>query len=114
MRNNIKRLCAEHDMSVSELARRIGMQPHALRRYTRVREDGNQEAQPSVELATKIADALGVSIDKVIGVDLGISARQGNREVRKMPLYGAVQGGEVGFDITDVTEPIDTIKRKTY
>ena len=35
MRNNIKRLCAENDMSVSELARRIGMQPHALRRYTR-------------------------------------------------------------------------------
>ena len=114
MRNNIKRLCAENDMSVSELARRIEMQPHALRRYTRVREDGNQEAQPSVELAQKIADALGVSIDQVIGVDLGIAARQGTREVRKMPLYGAVQGGEVGFDITNVDQPIDTIDTPSY
>jgi len=114
MRNSIKRLCAENDMSVSELARRINMQPHALRRYTRVREDGNQEAQPSIELAQKIADAIGVSIDQVIGVDLGIAARQGNKEVRKMPLYGAVQGGEVGFDITDVDQPIDTIDTPSY
>ena len=114
MRNNIKRLCVDADISVSELARRINMQPHALRRYTRIREDGNQEAQPSIELAQSIADTLGVSIDQVIGVDLGIAARQEKREVRKMPLYGAVQGGEVGFDITDVDQPIDTIDTPSY
>jgi transposase-like protein len=50
MRNNIKKLCADHDISISELARRIGMQPHTLRRYTRIRPDGNQEAQPKVKM----------------------------------------------------------------
>jgi phage repressor protein C with HTH and peptisase S24 domain len=115
MRNKIKRLCADNDMSVSELARHIGMQPHALRRYTRVRDDGSQEAQPSVSLAQKIADVFGVSIDQVIGVDLGSSDRVRQREVKsKMPLYGAVQGGEVGFDITDVTEPIDAIDTPSW
>tara|TARA_R100001224_G_scaffold2153_1_gene1507 strand:+ start:776 stop:1405 length:630 start_codon:yes stop_codon:yes gene_type:complete len=113
MRNNIKKLCAEHDMSISELARRIKMQPHTLRRYTRVRPDGNQEAQPSVKIAQAIADALQVQIDKVMGVDLGLNQRTGTRGV-KMPLYGAVQGGEVGFDITDVDQPIDTIDTPSW
>mgnify|MGYP003642508884 FL=1 len=31
-----------------------------------------------------------------------------------MPLYGAVQGGSVGFDITDVTEPIDAIDTPSW
>ena len=114
MRNNIKRLCAENEVSISELARRLEMKPHTLRRYTRVRPDGEQEAQPSVELATKIADTLGVTVDKVLGVDLGIASGAGQREVKTMPLYGAVQGGSVGFDITDVTEPIDAIDTPSW
>jgi phage repressor protein C with HTH and peptisase S24 domain len=114
MRNKIKSLCARHEMSVSELARRIEMKPHALRRYTRVREDGNQEAQPSVPLAQRIADVFNVSIDEVLGVNLGASERQITAEVRKMPLYGAVAGSSVGFDITDVTEPIDQIDTPSW
>ncbi len=85
MRNRIKKLCADHDISVAELARRIQKKPHTLRRYTRVRDDGTQEAQPSVELAQSIADELGVALDKVIGVDLGLEDPV--RETRTMPLY---------------------------
>ena len=114
MRNRIKKLCADHDISVAELARRRGKQPHALRRYTRVREDGTQEAQPSTELAQSIADKLGVTLSDVIGVDLGLElAPQQVRETRTMPLYGAAQAG-IGFDITDVTEPIDAIETPSW
>ena len=112
MKNGIKKLCAQNEISISELGRRIGMQPHTLRRYTRIREDGSQEAQPSIELATKIAKALDVSVDQVIGVNLGSAADK--RNVTTMPLYGAVQGGSVGFDITDVTEPIDAIDTPSW
>ena len=112
MKNGIKKLCAQNEISISELGRRIGMQPHTLRRYTRIREDGSQEAQPSIELATKIAEALDVSVDQVIGVNLGSAADK--RNVTTMPLYGAVQGGSVGFDITDVTEPIDAIDTPSW
>jgi phage repressor protein C with HTH and peptisase S24 domain len=112
MKNGIKKLCGQNDISVSELARRIGMQPPTLRRYTRMREDGSQEAQPSIELATKIAKALDVSVNEVIGVDLGTAPDKNN--VATMPLYGAVQGGVVGFDITDVTEPIDAIDTPSW
>jgi len=63
MKNGIKKLCGQTEISISDLARRIGMQPHTLRRYTRMREDGSQEAQPSIELATKIAKALDVSVE---------------------------------------------------
>ena len=112
MKNGIKKLCGQNDISISELARRIGMQPHTLRRYTRIQEDGSQEAQPSIELATKIAKALNVSLNEVIGVDLGTAPDKNN--VATMPLYGAVQGGAVGFDITDVTEPIDAIDTPSW
>ena len=112
MKNGIKKLCGQNDISISELARRIGMQPPTLRRYTRMREDGSQEAQPSIELATKIAKALDVSLNEVIGVDLGTAPDKNN--VATMPLYGAVQGGAVGFDITDVTEPIDAIDTPSW
>ena len=33
--NRIKILCAQNDISIAELAKKIGMQPAALRRYTR-------------------------------------------------------------------------------
>jgi phage repressor protein C with HTH and peptisase S24 domain len=48
----------------------------------------------------------------VIGVDLGTAPDKNN--VATMPLYGAVQGGVVGFDITDVTEPIDAIDTPSW
>jgi len=114
VRNRIKKLCADHDISVAELARRIGKNPHALRRYTRTRADGTQEAQPSNALAQAIADVLGVTLSDVIGVDLGQGlAPQQTRETQTMPLYGAAQAG-IGFDITDVTEPIDAIETPSW
>lgn len=97
--NRIAVLAAEHAMSVSELARRADVQPHNLRRYTR------QEAQPRLELAEKIAAALGVSVNEVLGTQI----ENGPTQVapgRKLPVYGSAQGG-AGFDITDVSSPID-------
>ncbi len=97
--NRIAVLAAERSMSVSELARRAGVQPHNLRRYTR------QEAQPRLELAEKIAAALGVTVNDVLGTQI----ENGPASVvpgRKLPVYGSAQGG-AGFDITDVSSPID-------
>jgi phage repressor protein C with HTH and peptisase S24 domain len=98
--NRIKILCAEHDISVRELADRIGMNAPAMRRYTR------QEAQPRLEMAQKIAVTLGVTVEDVVGVDIG--EKTGGDVKSSMPLYGAAQGG-IGFDITDVTDPIDAV-----
>ena len=99
--NRIKVLAAERNLSVAELAKMSGVQPHNLRRYAR------QEAQPRLEIAQQIAEALGVSLDDVMGTKLGSSvAPPGAREGRRIPVYGAAQGG-IGYDITDVSSPVD-------
>lgn len=103
--NRIKILCAEHNIPVAQLAQRIGMQPAALRRYTR------QEAQPKLELAQLIAETLSVSVDDVLGVKIGTESTQ--VPARQLPLYGAVQGG-IGHEITDVTDPIDSIDTPSW
>ena len=44
--------------------------------------------QPSIELSTKIAEALDVSVDLVIGVDLGTASNRkviASREIGKKP-----------------------------
>ena len=63
--NRIKILCAQNDISIADLAKKIGMQPAALRRYTR------HEAQPRIELAQQVAAALNVTPDEVLGIKIG-------------------------------------------
>jgi len=102
-RNKIRILAAERNLSVAELAKLSGVQPHNLRRYAR------QEAQPRIEIANKIAEALNVSLDEVMGTNLGSAPMSAPPPThRTIPVYGAAQGG-VGHDITDVSAPIDHI-----
>lgn len=100
-RNKIRILAAERNLSVAELAKLSGVQPHNLRRYAR------QEAQPKIEIANKIAEALNVSLDEVMGTKLGVGSISAlPTKIRTIPVFGAVQGG-LGQDITDVLAPID-------
>ena len=48
-------------ISQSELASKIGLHPNVLGRYER------EEGLPSIEVAAKIAEALGVSLDYLAG-----------------------------------------------
>ena len=50
----------EHKISQSELAQKAGIHSNVLERYER------EEATPSVEMAAKIADVLGVSLDYLV------------------------------------------------
>ena len=51
----------EHKISQSELAQKAGIHSNVLGRYER------EEATLSVEMAAKIADVLGVSLDYLVG-----------------------------------------------
>ena len=84
------------------------MQPHTIRRYTR------QEAQPRLELAEKIANYFGVHVNEVLGADVIISQKLAAGPTHEqMPAYGAVQAG-IGFDITDVTSPVEMVNIPDY
>jgi len=100
--NRIKQLCAEADITISQLARRIDMQPHALRRYTR------HESEPKLSLAKRIGQELNVGVEDVIGM-----ANTTAIQSRSIPLYGAAEGG-VGVEITDVSAPIDQIEAPSF
>ena len=104
-KNRIKILLAEHEISAKDLADQIGRQAQTLRRYVR------HEAEPKLEVAEAIAEALGCTVDEVLGVE-GVSSSKPS-DSRMLPVYGAAQGG-VGFDITDVREPIDSIEAPPY
>jgi phage repressor protein C with HTH and peptisase S24 domain len=104
-KNRIKILLAEHEISAKDLAEQIGRQAQTLRRYVR------HESEPRLEVAEAIAEALGCSVDEVLGVE-DISAPKPPKH-RMLPVYGAAQGG-VGFDITDVRESIDSIEAPPY
>jgi transcriptional regulator with XRE-family HTH domain len=51
----------ERKISQTELAEKVGIHANVLGRYER------EEATPSVEMASKLADALGVSLDYMVG-----------------------------------------------
>ena len=104
-KNRIKILLAEHSISAKDLALKIGKEAQTLRRYVR------HEAEPRLEMANAIAEALGVSVDEVLGVDEITQIK--TEKNRMLPVYGAAEGGE-GFDITNVTEPIDAIEAPPY
>ncbi len=106
-KNRIKILAAQADISIPALAEKVDVQPHTIRRYTR------QEAQPRIELAEKIAAVFGVTINDVLGSDLIAPPVAVPSDREKMPAYGAVQAG-LGFDITDVTSPIEMVNIPDY
>lgn len=101
--NRIKQLCAEADITISQLARRIDMQPHALRRYTR------HEAEPKLRLAKRIAKELGVNVENV----LGMATPAASPLTSTIPLYSAAEGG-VGVEITNVSAPVDEIEAPSF
>ena len=103
-RNRISELCRHADIDVSELARRIGWKPAALRRYAR------HESEPKTDLAMKIASALGVTYDEVVGERL-LDVDQIGRN--KLPLYAAAEAGR-GFDITDMSQASRRIDRPAW
>ncbi|NJN28758.1 MAG: helix-turn-helix transcriptional regulator [Cyclobacteriaceae bacterium] len=51
----------ERKIGQGELARAIGVHPNVLGRYER------EEAMPSIEVATKLAEASGISLDYLVG-----------------------------------------------
>tara|TARA_Y100001963_G_C6676114_1_gene397510 strand:+ start:257 stop:916 length:660 start_codon:yes stop_codon:yes gene_type:complete len=100
-KNRLRVLLAENNITAKDLADKIGRQAQTLRRYVR------HESEPPFTIAEKIAEALGVSLDDVLGVE--DAAITPTHKRRMLPVYGSVQGGD-GFDITDVREPIDSIE----
>lgn len=59
--SRINRIRKEHKIPQTELADKVGIHANVLGRYER------EEATPSVEIAAKIANALGVSLDYLVG-----------------------------------------------
>lgn len=59
--SQISRIRKERKIAQGELAEKVGIHPNVLGRYER------EEATPSVEVAAKIADALSVSLDYLVG-----------------------------------------------
>jgi transcriptional regulator with XRE-family HTH domain len=59
--SRISRIRKEHKTAQAELAEKVGIHPNVLGRYER------EEATPSVDVAAKIANALGVSLDYLVG-----------------------------------------------
>jgi len=59
--NRLSAIRKERKISQGELAEKVGIHTNVLGRYER------EEATPSVEVAAKIADALGVSLDYLVG-----------------------------------------------
>jgi transcriptional regulator with XRE-family HTH domain len=72
----------EHKISQSDLAAKAGIHSNVLGRYER------EEATPSVEMASKIADVLGVSLDYLVGktdVELDQSILDKVVSIQKLP-----------------------------
>jgi len=106
-KNRIKILATQAEMSLTQLAEKVEVKPHTIRRYTR------QEAQPRIELAEKIAEVLGVHVNDVLGGEVIAQQTAVQAGHQQMPAYGAVQAG-LGFDITDVTSPIEMVNIPDY
>lgn len=95
-------------MAIPELSEKVGVKAHTIRRYTR------QEAQPRIELAEKIANVFGVHVNEVLGASIiQTTPPDASAKQALMPAYGAVQAG-IGFDITDVTAPVEMVTVPDY
>jgi transcriptional regulator with XRE-family HTH domain len=72
----------ERKIAQVNLAEQIGVHPNVLGRYER------EEATPSVDMAAKLADALGVSLDYLVGntdVELDKSILDKIALIQKLP-----------------------------
>ena len=100
--NQINKLARTMGVSLSEIARRVDMQPHTLRRYAR------NESQPKHDLALKLSTVFGCDPSEV----MGFAARE-PIALAKIPLYGSAEGG-IGSDITNMDRAIDHIDRPSF
>ena len=72
----------ERNLSQEELAKMIGTQGPAIGRYER------ETAKPTIEVATKLADALDVSLDYLVGqidVEFDKAALKRIRDISVLP-----------------------------
>jgi len=100
--NNIDKLARHMGVSIGELARRIDMQPHTLRRYAR------NESQPKPDLALKLASVFGCDPSEVLGF-----TTSENIPLSRIPLYGSAEAG-LGSDITNMDRAIDHVGRPSF
>jgi len=77
--NNILKFAQAKGISISELARRVDMHGHTLRRYTR------GECEVKKDLAIKLAEVFGCMPSEV----LGLEPANPDQTIGKIPLYGA-------------------------
>ena len=69
-------------LSQEELARKVGVHTNVLGRYER------EEAKPSIDIATKLADSLNISLDYLIGktnLELDSSILEKILTIQKLP-----------------------------
>ena len=80
--NRLTTLRKQKKIAQNELAKRVGIHPNVLGRYER------EEANPSIDMAVKLADALEVSIDFLVGktdVELDKSILNKVIDIQKLP-----------------------------
>ncbi|SHF08314.1 Phage repressor protein C, contains Cro/C1-type HTH and peptisase s24 domains [Kaistia soli DSM 19436] len=98
-------LAERHDLSVSGLARRAGLDPTTFNRSKRVATDGRPR-WPSTESISKILEATGETLERFL--DLGapssiaeasapLDLAEIDRPFRQVPLIGFAQAGAGGF-----------------
>jgi phage repressor protein C with HTH and peptisase S24 domain len=91
----IDRLAASHDLSVSALARRAGLDPTTFNRSKRIAGDGRPR-WPSTESIAKILSATGADIGWFLALDGSGTPRQA-RPAGDIPLLGLAQAGAGGY-----------------
>lgn len=88
----IEGLAARHDMSVSGLARKAGLDPTAFNISKRTSAEGRKR-WPSTESIAKVLQATGASLEEFLFAGGGAAA-QASRKIR---LIGFAQAGSGGF-----------------
>jgi len=82
--NKLATLRKEKEIAQGELAKTVGIHANVLGRYER------EEAKPSIDMAAKLADALGVSLDYMIGktdIEVDMVLRDKILTICKLQLY---------------------------
>jgi transcriptional regulator with XRE-family HTH domain len=72
----------EKKIAQGELAKAVGIHANVLGRYER------EEAKPSIDMAAKLADALGVSLDYLIGktdIEMDMELRDKILTIQRLP-----------------------------